>query len=142
MRRVILGFVSALSIIAAGRLDAEECSDVLSGLAMDVVLATGHYGSGSADEHQAWKVEGLRLDGKEIRGRIESGVIGGANVEARLSGRGVVGKLLDDEGRTLVVFEGAVAADGADGTFRHVGGAAGTWTWDRPDGKDEPATGR
>ena len=135
--------VAALAMLLVGKpppsLAAGESVDGV-GSDTEVVAATGVWRLSSAGEAGAWKVEGLRLDGKEIRGRIESGAIGGANVEARLSGRGVVGKLLDDEGRTLAVFEGAVAAGGASGTFRHVGGAAGTWTWDRPDGKDQPAT--
>jgi len=85
-----------------------------------------------------WSVAAIRLNDNEMRGRVTlngggdegNAGEGDANVEARLSGRGVVGKLLDDDGRTLAVFEGAVGKRGASGTFRHVGGGTGTWSWD------------
>lgn len=107
-----------------------------------VIAARGEWRSGAGGERRSWSVEGLRVNGNEIQGRIESGLLGGANVEARLSGRGVTGKLLDDEGRTVVVFEGAVGASSASGTFRHVGGGAGTWSWERPPGQAPGLPGR
>lgn len=108
--------------------------------------ATGGAGAGGGGKR--WSVAAMRMSDDEIRGRVTfEGMSagddvgeGGANVEARLSGRGVVGKLLDDDGRTLAVFEGAMSARGGSGTFRHVGGASGTWTWDgssRADGSKD-----
>lgn len=74
--------------------------------------------------------EGLRMADDDVRGRIAvtgSEYLDGANVEARLSGRGVVGKLLSDEGRMLAEFEGRLTAGGAAGTYRDRFGGSGEW---------------
>ncbi len=99
--------------------------------------ADGAWSSGQGARVSApqwWSVDALRLTDNEVRGRIAfTGVpqVSAANLEARLSGRGVSGRLLDDEGNTLAYFEGAVSAGGASGTFRHRGGE-GRWSWDGP----------
>lgn len=85
-----------------------------------------------ADNAQRWDVDALRLADQQIRGRIVvtgSPLFGSANVEGQLSGRGVTGKLLDDEGQELAEFEGAVTATGAFGTYRDSAGRVGEWSW-------------
>jgi len=88
---------------------------------------------GAAVAGQRGRVEALRLADNEVRGRIAlTGVpqLSAANLEARLSGRGLSGRVVDDEGLPLAYFEGAVSASGASGTFRYRGGGSGSWSWD------------
>lgn len=130
-----LALISIVSLAAATSMIADETGSVQSPFTADATLrAEGVWRSG--DHDYQWSVGALRLGNNEVRGRVSlTGLskLTGANVEARLSGRGVVGKLLDDDGRILAVFEGAVGRSGASGTFRHVGGGSGTWKWDAPD---------
>lgn len=79
-----------------------------------------------------WNLEALRFVDDQVRGRIAvsgSDFLDGANVEARLSGRGVVGKLLNDDGRTLADFDGAMTKSGWSGTYRDKFGGSGSWRW-------------
>lgn len=102
-------------------------------------------GMAETSEGRTWSMAALR-SGDELTGRVDLvGVpqLGGANLEARLSGRGVVGKLLDDDGQIVATFQGKVSRIGASGTFEYVGGGTGTWRWDAPpdaDAKSEEPT--
>jgi hypothetical protein len=108
---------------------ADEASAVP---AAEVVHAAGVWsGALAGAAARSWTAT-RGIDG-QVRGRVTlTGVPGvdGGNLEARLSGKGVVGKLLDDEGRTLADFEGALEpGGGAAGQFTARGGAVGQWTW-------------
>jgi hypothetical protein len=126
---IALLFVIALPVLVV----AELGSDAAGTTRTESMAAEGTWSASGESAGQRWTVAAVRFADKEIRGRVTldgAGPAGEANVEARLSGRGVVGKLLDDEGRTLAVFEGAVRGGAASGTFRHVAGGSGTWAWD------------
>lgn len=79
----------------------------------------------------AWTLDAIRLTGGEIRGQVSlSGApVSSAIVAAKLSGKGVVGQLLDGNGQVIATFEGSVSEHGASGTFKYVGGS-GTWKSD------------
>jgi hypothetical protein len=52
-----------------------------------------------------------------------------ANVEARVSGRGITGALLDDEGKAVAEFDGTVGATALWGRYRSTSGDEGSWIW-------------
>jgi hypothetical protein len=82
---------------------------------------------------QRWNIDALRFEDEQIRGRITvsgSRFFDEANVEGQFSGRGVFGKLVDDEGKELASFEGAVTSTGASGTYRDRSGDVGEWAWE------------
>lgn len=81
---------------------------------------------------QSWNVNAVRMSDRSLSGRVAvsgSSVIREANLEGTLSGRGVFGRLLDDEGEPLAEFQGAVTKAGASGTYRDKLGNSGTWRW-------------
>lgn len=126
---------------------AQESVAVLTEVGRPLIHGDGRWWSDGneslrgAGADKGWSVTALRTTDDEIRGRVSlTGVpqVNAANVEARLSGRGVIGKLLDDEGQVLATFEGTVSAAGASGTFVALGGGTGSWTWDGP---AKPAAG-
>ena len=124
----------------AGAASSDTAAPSVAGSADDVsqpkvTRAAGSWSLGGASPQgvKSWSLNAFRYVDNEVRGRVTlTGIpqVSGANVEARLSGRGVVGKLLDDEGNVLATFEGTVAAGGASGTFQHAGGGTGEWHWD------------
>lgn len=82
---------------------------------------------------QHWNIDGLRFSSNQVSGRIAisgSDIIDSANVEGQLSGRGVTGKLRDDEGKELAEFGGTLTSTGAFGTYRDRTGREGQWQWD------------
>ena len=137
--------IIVLGVCAVAHADmlAQDPKSAVTTSAAEAVRGGGRWrldGAGAQREalgaaERSWTLTALRTAEGELRGRVSlSGVaaLAGANVEARLSGRGVVGTLRDDDGRVLATFEGAVGAAGAAGTFVHLGGGTGTWTWDGP----------
>lgn len=102
----------------------------------EFIQAAGNWVSaqdGVARVGQRWNVDALRMQKDQIRGRIAlsgTALFDSANVEAQLSGRGVFGKLVDDEGKELASFEGTVTSGGASGTYRDKNGDVGDWAWE------------
>ena len=84
---------------------------------------------------QRWNVDALHYADDRISGRIAvsgSPLIESANVDGQLSGRGVRGKLLDDEGKELAEFDGQLTPAGAAGKYRALNGEVGDWYWEGP----------
>jgi hypothetical protein len=102
----------------------------------EVVNAGGEWvtaSDGVTRTSQHWNVDALRFKDSQIRGRISvsgSTLFDSANLEGQFSGRGVFGKLVDDEGNELASFEGAVTSAGASGTYRDRNGDVGEWAWE------------
>lgn len=129
----------ALSLAAglwAAAAAADDALQRLGATQAEVLRAGGDWGETKltmGEGGQRWNVDALRSADNQIRGRIAvsgSTLFEAANVEARLSGRGVVGKLLDDEGKELAEFEGRVTAAGASGTYQARTGETGEWKWE------------
>lgn len=118
--------------------NADESLRPVGSQSSTVIRAGGDWGTtrqSMARGGQRWNVDALRSHDNQIRGRIAvSGatLFDAANVEARLSGRGVSGTLLDDEGKELAEFEGRVTRSGASGTYRDRTGGEGEWKWEGP----------
>jgi len=119
-------------------------SGVAGELAQDTIVldsgtgmrADGSWGLTRPDAGQSvqrWGVEALRFKDGQLRGRIEisgSKLCDAANIEGEMSGRGVAGTLVDDEGKELATFEGALTRNGAFGTYRDRTGEVGNWVWE------------
>ena len=126
----LLGLALHVSAIRAG----EGSFGEVAVPAAEVVAGDGVWRDAAAAPGAAVSLtlSARRTAGGEILGEVTvegSPLFQRANVDARLSGRGVVGKLLDDEGKTLVEFSGAVSKGGASGTYRDSTGGSGEWSW-------------
>lgn len=131
-------FVALLVVLSeATPTVGQEHSSETATRSNDVIQANGGWGA-SREEitrsgAQRWGIDALRYEDGQLRGRIGisgSPLLDSANVEGRLSGRGVVGTLVDDEGRELAEFQGAMTASGASGTYRDRNGESGEWQWE------------
>ncbi len=120
--------------VAARAVQGEREEEVAAQAVVETVQAAGVWGEGvGTTATRTWSATALRSKDDQLRGRVTlTGVplVDGANLEGRVSGRGVVGRLLDDEGRTLAEFDGVVLpGGGARGTYRARGGGMGEWQW-------------
>jgi hypothetical protein len=126
--------ISAL-LVAAAAAHADEQALQPTNPTREVVRAAGDWGTTrdtAARSVQTWNIDALRLEDGGLHGRIDvagSSLFASANVEGTLSGRGVFGNLLDDDGTELATFEGAVTRGGANGTYRDRNGRTGEWQW-------------
>lgn len=133
MRMRMLAIVAM--VLSGSVANAAGVSVALAGSAPQAVRAAGSWGASldvRTQSVQRWDVEALRTKDKQLQGRIiisGSSLFESANVQGRLSGRGVSGILLDDEGQELATFEGAVTPNGGYGTYRDRNGQTGEWQW-------------
>lgn len=130
---IALALIEGILLCGASRAEETETKGVAADTG--VVRAAGSWGA-SQDSRtlsvQRWDVEALRTKDKQLQGRISiagSSLFDSANVQGRLSGRGVSGSLLDDDGQELATFDGAVTPNGGYGTYRDHNGQTGEWQW-------------
>jgi hypothetical protein len=132
-------FILALSVWSGGvgHLPVAVAEDATGVSAVAAVHGEGSWQTSQkrdlAPAGQRWNADALRLSDGELRGQITvagSPLISSANVEGRVSGRGLSGRLLDDEGRPLAYFEGVMSARGASGRYRDKEGGEGDWYWE------------
>lgn len=106
--------------LGAAASETDAVSGVTTAPALTVRGEGGRHADGDVKANlagQRWDVAAVKIDDNEIRGRMTvsgSPIIGSANLEGRFSGRGVVGKLFDDEGKVLADFEGTVTRSVAE----------------------------
>lgn len=84
---------------------------------------------------QQWSLDAVRFDDGELRGRIsviDSPVVREGNVEGKVSGESISGRILDDDGNVLAEFKGRLADSVFRGTYRDRTGELGEWEWAGP----------
>lgn len=134
---LLSGILIGLAIAMSARAGAQAQVAVATPNSAIPLSASGRWSAGIGDVEpgSSWNVAAVRLDNNELRGRVTvlgSPVVRDANLEGRISGRGVVGVLLDDEGRVLVEFDGTMTPGAASGTYRDRSGGSGRWQAEQP----------
>jgi len=80
---------------------------------------------------RGWQIEIERFGDGAVSGRVR--LFGSPFERARLVGRvdddDVYGVLLDDDGRQIGTFSGAVFTNALSGTYRMIDGDEGAWAW-------------
>ena len=82
---------------------------------------------------QAWQAQMKRFDDDSLSGRVVvvgSPLMDHAAVQGQVTGADVDGVLLDDDGRQVATFSGAIRGAGVSGTYTTADGDVGDWSWD------------
>ena len=92
-------------------------------------------GPGVASSGAGWQVQLKQLDDDSLAGRVlivGSPVLDHAQIQGQVTGGEVDGVLLDDRGRQVGTFSGAIRNNHVGGTYTTADGDVGDWSWDGP----------
>jgi hypothetical protein len=84
---------------------------------------------------QQWHVDALRATDNTLRGRVSLGgspLAHAGNLVGQISGQSLSGNVVDDTGKQIASFTGAITATGITGTYTDRTGETGNWSWDGP----------
>ncbi len=84
-------------------------------------------------KRESWQLQMKRFDDNSLSGRVVvagSPLMDHAAIQGQLSGPEVDGVLLDDDGRQIGTFSGAIGTSGIAGTYATADGDAGDWSWE------------
>jgi len=87
----------------------------------------------AASAGAGWQVQLKQRDDDSLSGRVlivGSPVLDHAQIQGQITGSEVDGVLLDDNGRQVGTFSGAVRNDRVSGTYTTADGDVGDWSWD------------
>lgn len=126
------GAIASLFIAAASPQAAETATTRLVPAGRS--RSHGSWGeSGGRRGMHPWALDVRREANDRISGRVDLGdspLAAAGNVDGRIDGKLVSGRITDDVGQLIARFEGSITATGMEGVYRDRSGEAGRWSWE------------
>jgi hypothetical protein len=109
---------------------------VTSGVEADRAARPTRLGS-SRTGAKRWQGRVVRGSDNTVRGEInltvgDAVVVANGKVKGQTDGSRVWGDVVDETGKPVLTFEGAVTGNGIQGKFTSADDEVGTWSWEGP----------